>query len=127
MDHEASTRRELSTTAASSDMRPLQRVGPIEKLTDSDMQAIRKNCDRFLVALLHEYKLVDSGNFSSLSTVLKVPFMYEEANEMLREFAARKKEVKKSRVARDFGKKILGEQLDRMRDHDYHCGHGNSC
>ena len=87
--HEASTRRELlSTMAANSDMRPSQHVGPIEKLTDSDTQAIRKKCDSFLQALLHKNKLVDSGKFSRLSTFLEAPFMYEKAKEILQELAA---------------------------------------
>ena len=100
---------------SSSDMRPSQHVGPIGQLTDSDKQTIRKNCDSFLQALLHENKLIDSGKFSSLSTFLEAPFMYEKAKEMLKELASRKKEAKKSRVARDFGEKILAEQLDRVR------------
>ena len=114
VDQEAATSRELLlTTAASSDMRPPRRRGIMEKLTDSDMQAIRRNC-AFLQAVLPEHNLLDSGEFSSLSTFLEAPYMHEKAKEMSQELAARKKEAKKSGVARDFGEKISAELVDRM-------------
>ena len=63
-------------------MHPSQHLGPIKKLTDYDVLAVRKNCDWFLQALLREYKLVDNGKFSSLSTFLEAPFMREKMKEM---------------------------------------------